>query len=136
MIVVDASVLVAPFHHADRFHEQSVEWLHQHLLRDGLIMAPRLVLAKMVLPFSCHKPTSTERTVAERRNVPGARLHASLILLPRISDHQHWLMDHVWGLLVKDLVEHNAGGNGDVERVGTADHGDTHHQVAECLLLG
>src|SRR5579875_3773809 len=38
--------------------------------------------------------------------------------------------------LIEDLVEDDAGGNGQVERIASAYHWDTHHQVTDCLLLG
>jgi predicted nucleic acid-binding protein len=47
MTVVDASVLVAYFHHQDLFHQSSADWLHRHLLSGGTIVAPRLVLAEV-----------------------------------------------------------------------------------------
>ncbi len=47
MTVADASVLVAHFHHQDRFHQQSTAWIGHHLLTGGVIVAPRLVLAEV-----------------------------------------------------------------------------------------
>ena len=47
MTVVDASVFVAYFHQQDRFHAASAQWIQRHLLANGTLRAPRLVLAEV-----------------------------------------------------------------------------------------
>lgn len=46
-MVVDASVMVAVFHAADPFHQQSRAWLLQYLLGRGVLFAPILLLSEV-----------------------------------------------------------------------------------------
>ena len=46
-MVVDASIMVAVFHQADQYHQQSRAWLRDHLRAGDTLIAPMLLLSEV-----------------------------------------------------------------------------------------
>ncbi len=75
-MVVDASVWVSQLVQQDAHHQASRHWLHRHVERGGLVVAPVLALGEVAgaIARRTGDPTLGSRAVEQVLRVPGLRL--------------------------------------------------------------